>query len=119
MDRSDFFVWLDSILEGNLPDEVVAVNLNLYDRTDNNWAADFIGADHFDLEDEDWACDEVFLADEQFEWKRDADWKTVLAEVVEALQLYLEVGMFGSKLTAYQGVGVGFVDGNIEIVHTA
>ena len=83
--------WLDEVLEQSVPEEVVAFCFNLYEDGDNSWSMELVGTASFDEEDMDWACDEV------------TDFGT--REV--------PFGVLKEK----NGVGVGFVDGDIEIIY--
>lgn len=113
--------WLDTVLDTEIPDTVRAFNLNLYDDGDNRWSVELVGTERFDPADEDWACDEVtdFDTREQpLAWHSDAGWAQVLADVTEAVRVYLENGRYAGLLKQYQGVGVGFVDGDLEILYS-
>lgn len=114
----DFNKWIDIVLEKDLPPETVAVAFNLYEDGDNNWSVELVGTSIFDANDEDWVCDEVFdTRDNPFEWNQDTSWEEVLEEVTDILKKYLEEGKHADKLKMYQGVGVGFVDGNVWILY--
>ncbi|MBD5137345.1 MAG: hypothetical protein HDT39_15565 [Lachnospiraceae bacterium] len=114
----DFNKWIDTVLEKDLPPETVAVAFNLYEDGDNNWSVELVGTSIFDANDEDWVCDEVFdTRDNPFEWNQDISWEDVLEEVTDILKKYLEEGKHADKLKMYQGVGVGFVDGNVWILY--
>ena len=112
--------WLDKVLKKPLPSETVAVNFNLYELEERNgescWSVELIGAEEFDEEDSDWACDEIF-ASERFDWKEAAEWDEVLSKVTEQIRAYLENGKYAERLKAYQAVAVGFVDGDLNIVY--
>lgn len=114
----DFNKWIDTVLEKDLPPETVAVAFNLYEDGDNNWSVELVGTSIFDASDEDWVCDEVFdTRDNTFEWNQDTSWEEVLEEVTDILKKYLEEGKHADKLKMYQGVGAGFVDGNVWILY--
>lgn len=111
--------WLDDILKQPVPAEVAALNFNLYEDGSNNWSLELVGTGSFDPEDTDWACDEVFdfgTRDEPLTWNEDRAWNEVLDEVAQAIRKYLEQGACAYILNSYQGVGIGFVDGDIEIL---
>lgn len=110
--------WLDSALEQDIPDEVAAFCFNLYEDGDNAWSMELIGAERFNEEDEDWPCDEV----DDFEtregllrWDKEAEWSTILEEMTSILSEYLVKGKLANVLKSKEGVGVGFVDGDINI----
>ncbi|MDE5782315.1 MAG: hypothetical protein K2I03_12700 [Lachnospiraceae bacterium] len=114
----DFNKWIDTVLEKDFPPETVAVAFNLYEDTDNNWSVELVGTSIFDANDEDWVCDEVFdTRDNTFVWQQDTSWQEVLEEVTDILKKYLEEGKYADKLKMYQGVGAGFVDGDVWILY--
>ena len=120
---SNFEEWLDGILsnENEMSDEIVAFCFNLYEESDGSWAMELVGTERFDLEDEDWACNELtdFGSREcLYNWEMECEWDEALEYMVKELSQYLENGKYAELLKSKDGVGVGFVDGNIEILHT-
>ena len=115
---NEFEKWIDDVVGDGLPDETVAVNFNLYEESeDNTWAVQFICADTFDDEDEDWACDEIFSSDENmYIWTEDGGWEKALDTASSNIRMYLEKGRYATKLKKFEAVGVGFVDGDIDLV---
>lgn len=116
--------WLDDVLEDildtGIPNEVIAFGFNLYDDGDE-WAMELIGASEFDIEDEDWLCNEVTdfnTRDNPFRWYKKAEWEEILKDVTCFLKNYLESGKYADVLKAKSGIGVGFVDGNINILYS-
>lgn len=112
--------WLDQILGQDISEEVIAFGFNLYEDEDDLWSMELVGTGSFDAEDEDWCCDEVTdfgTREEPFTWERKADWDEILAEIVSCLKEYLEKGRYAGVLKDRMGVGVGFVDGDIEILY--
>lgn len=114
--------WIDRVLnEAAVPAAVVAFCFNLYEESDGGWAMELVGTESFDLEDEDWACDEVtdFGSRENlYHWETECEWEEALEYMVNALRQYLSCGKYADLLKSKEGVGVGFVDGNIEILHS-
>lgn len=111
--------WLDSILEQSIPTEVVALNFNLYEDGGNNWSIELVGTESFDLEDEDWCCDEIFdfgTRETPLTWKEEKAWNEILDEMIQFLKRYLEQGKHAGILKKYQGLGIGFVDGDVEML---
>lgn len=111
--------WLNDVLKQEIPEEVAAFCFNLYDDGDNAWSMELVGTERFDAEDEDWPCDEVTdfgTREGLLEWNKETQWEAVLAEICEVLKQYLEKGEYADVLKSKQGVGVGFVDGDIEII---
>ena len=113
--------WIDQLALNEIPDNVAAFYFNLYDKcNDLDWEMELLGTSWFDLEDEDWGCDEVtdFESREApFLWQRAANWDVVLDEVIAALKEYLENGKYADVLKSKEGVGVAFDDGDIHILY--
>lgn len=112
--------WIDNALSQEVSSDVVAFCFNLYEDGDNQWSMEMIGAESFDLSDEDWPCREVTefgTREEPFAWVQHAEWNKILDDVVSILKEYLEHGKFADKLKSKAGLGVGFVDGSIEILY--
>ena len=60
-----------------------------------------MGTASFDLDDEDWACDEITdfeTREDPLSWKAEADWNEVLSDTASALKQYLEIGLFANSL---------------------
>lgn len=115
--------WLDDVLEDisetGIPNEVMAFGFNLYDDGDDNWSMELVGTSEFDLDDEDWLCNEVTdfdTRDDPFQWCKKAEWEEILNDVTCLLKRYLDGGKHADVLKAKSGVGVGFVDGDVMIL---
>jgi len=86
----------------------------------SNWSMELIGTSEFDIDNEDWLCNEITdfnTRENPFRWVKEAEWKEVFDDIVSALREYLKSGKYANVLKAKSGVGVGFVDGNIEILY--
>jgi hypothetical protein len=115
--QSTFDSWLDRSLSETIPDDVVAYTFNLAEP----WSIEVVGCGSFDADDPDWACDEAFrpveplllLPSEHF----GADWATVQGRCAELLRSILASDSLASqRLKASQAVGLGFVDGDLELL---
>lgn len=118
---TDVTKWLDSILNQELPAEVVAFCFNLYEDGESNWSMELIGSERFDAEDEDWCCDEITdfgTREAPFVWNTDEKWDAVLETVIGVLKKYMESGKYAAVLKEKAAVGVGFVDGDIVLLYT-
>lgn len=111
--------WINEIMQQSIPDDVEALNFNLYEDGNYNWSIELVGTERFDLEDEDWRCDEIFdfgTRDTPLAWKEEKTWEEILNETIQILNRYLEQGQYAGVMKRYQGVGVGFVDGDANIL---
>ncbi len=114
----DIEKWIDNLFENTIPDAVVAIAFNLYEDGEKQWSIEMIGSNTFDIEDSDWACEEVFdTRDNILSWIQNATWEEILQETISKIQKYIEVGKYAERIKSYVGVGVGFVDGDITIVY--
>ena len=113
--------WIDNVLNSDIPDKIAAFCFNLYEKGNGSWSMELVGASRFDLEDEDWPCDEITDFDSRkdpYKWEMDCTWQEALAHIVNELKEYLTNGKHAELLKSRTGVGIGFVDGDIEILHS-
>lgn len=112
--------WLDDALNQDIPDEVIAFCFNLYDDGNHKWSVELIGTESFDADDADWGCDEVTdfgTRENCYTWKAVKEWDEILREMTDILKEYLVSGVHADILKEKSGVGVGFVDGDMEIIY--
>ena len=114
----EFKVWVEKYLI-DLPEDAVAINFNLYEG-EEPYSVQLIAADEFDEEDEDWACEEIFSTEDDLfviPMTEDIkDWEEALFYIKSLIEEYLNVSSYKSILKKLQGIGVGFVDGNVELL---
>lgn len=119
-----FVNWLDNILENNdMPDETVSFCFNLYEESveDSVYAVQLVACEAFDENDPDWACEECWSSEEdifcvELSDEVEKDWKAAQKLITGWAEEYLERGKYASILTS-KPVGIGFVDGDVEIIH--
>ena len=114
LEYSVFEKWVDKTLSVPLPEGIVAFNFNMYDDGNGKWSVEIIGAASFDKEDEDWACDEIF--DNRLKclrWKNSKTWEQNLEFIKSYIERYLKQGKHADILKDKEGLGVGFVEGNL------
>ncbi len=122
-----FAAWLDNLLENNeMPKNTAAFNFNLYEESveDHIYGVQLIASERFDKDDPDWPCDEVWSSEEDIfcvdtSDEEDTGWKHALALISEMCSEYLENGKYKDILLDSQGVGIGFVDGDIDLIYKA
>lgn len=122
---AEFSQWLDNLLENNdMPEKTAAFNFNLYEESeeDSVYGVQLIAADRYDAEDGgEWACYEVWSSEEDIfcvstSDEDDKSWQGAQKLITEMIYEYLENGKYGRILTSAQAVGIGFVDGDIDII---
>lgn len=112
--------WLNSLLSKPLPSGIAAFNFNLYENSDEQeagFAVQLIGAERFDDEDPDWACDEVYSSEEDLFFFNSTDWENALDTCIAWTERYLDSGKLADILKSCSAVACGFVDGDLVTVH--
>lgn len=122
----EFAHWLDDILENNdMPAETKAFCFNLYEESeeDHIYGVQIIAAGEFDPEDKEgeWACDEVWSCEENIftvdtSDEEDTGWANAQKLIKEMAEEYLRNGKYAGVLNDAQGVAIGFVDGDLEVI---
>ncbi len=120
---NSFANWLDNLLENNnMPESTQAFNFNLYEEEDCAYGVQIIASDRFDADDGgDWACYEIWSSEEDIFCVSAADeddkgWQAFQKFITEVICDYLVNGKYKDILLDSQGIGVGFVDGEIDII---
>lgn len=119
-----FATWIAEAVATGLPPEVKALSFNLYEPAGEpgvRFGVELIGADRFDEADPDWACDEVWEASprgisipEQYSGDT---WERCLEKMVDLVRRQVgENSTIATAVRTVQGVAVGFVDGDLELV---
>jgi len=117
----EFSKWIDKHLSEDLPDNMVAINFNLYEGSTYTYNVEIVGCGEFDENDSDWTCNEVFSTREDLFYitrtKAIAQWEQALSFITSIVEKYLREGKHADKLKQYSAVGIGFVDGDIDILY--
>lgn len=115
----EFNRWADRILSKYRSDSVVAYNFNLYEHA-KEFAIQLVGTRSFDVSEQDWACDAIFSSGEDLFCLAHSivgdRWESGLEAAKSLVKNYLDHGSQSAFLKASRGVGVGFVDGDIELI---
>ncbi len=115
----EFNTWADRLLTKHASSSVVAYNFNLYEHA-NEFAIQLVGTRSFDVTDQDWAGDEVFSSGEDlFHLPHSIageKWENGLEAAKSLVRNYLHHGTEAALLKTSRGVGIGFVDGDIELL---
>jgi hypothetical protein len=102
-----------------VPEGTLSFHFNLYEG-EGSFHVQLIGSRRFSLDDPDWPCDETFSSDEDiFELPQSivgTAWEMGLEAAKAAVLDYMVNGAKASVLRASSGIGVGFVDGDVEIL---
>ncbi len=118
-----FEAWLDNLLENNdMPEKTKAFNFNLYEESieDSVYGVQLVACEAFDEEDPDWACEECWSSEEdifcvELSDEEEKDWKAAQNLIKGWIDDYLEDGKYADILTS-EPIGIGFVDGDLEII---
>jgi len=113
--EKDFIGWIDGQLDENIPTQIVAFNINIYDSPFN---IEIIGSNEFDLDDEDWACNENWVPKERrisvSSFLLGSTWEETQQNLIAIAKQYLQSDAKNAyKLKAARAFAIGFVDGNL------
>ncbi len=120
---SEFVNWLDNLLENNeMPDETASFCFNLYEESaeDYVYAVQLVACEQFSEADPDWACEECWSSEEdifcvELSDEAEKDCESAQKLIKGWVNDYLGSGKYNHILTA-KPVGMGFVDGDLEII---
>lgn len=105
--------WIEKQLLKPFPESVIAINFNLYETDDENlFDAQIVGCEHYDANDDDWACNTVFSSGEDLFQFRSDDWESALSDFKNILCNYLHTHP-KTKLNKFEHISFGFVDGDL------
>ncbi|WP_448250566.1 hypothetical protein [Thalassotalea agariperforans] len=117
-DEVDFSNWLDSQLSVEIPANVIAFNISVYE---SPFIIEIVGSNEFDVEDEDWACNEYWVpTPRSIEVLNDLygnSWEVAEQNIVNMARGYfISNTVNASKLQQAKAFAVGFVDGNLNLI---
>jgi len=122
----EFVHWLDNLLENNdMPEATKAFCFNLYEESDEDhiYGIQLIAASEFDPADKegDWACEEIWSSEEDIftvdtSDEEDTGWAHAQELFREMVEEYLKSGKYSDIINGADGVAIGFVDGELEII---
>jgi hypothetical protein len=119
-DANAFADWLDGVLKTADLTDVIAFNFNLYEGVENTYHVELIGSNKYDSNDSDWACEEVFTTRDNLYISDEVagkPWGEALEFFKAKVCEYLKNGRNSDKLLASEAVGIGFVNGDLEILY--
>ncbi len=118
-----FSNWLNKVLEQDIPKGIKAFNFNLYEGEGETYDIQLIGSDEFDEDDSDWACTNYFTSGEDICFIKGTDeivdWEQGLTYITMLVERYLDEGEKSHFLKNASAIGIGFVDGDIDILYRA
>lgn len=118
--RTKFIPWVDRHLIVAEASKAVAYNFHLYEH-EQFFAIQLVGAIKYDPDEPFAYEDEVFTSGEDLfilpRSKVGNDWRKGLEVASTLIRSYLEQGQEAHRLTSSSLVGVGFVDGDLEIIY--
>lgn len=113
-----FKEWLDEQFPRQEVDAAVAFCFLLYEDTDYRWSVELVGTSKFSEKDADWACAEVLATREHpYVIQYDGTFREVLEIFKKCAAAYLDKGKYKDLLKEKAGVGIGFVDGDLELLY--
>jgi hypothetical protein len=117
-DEKGFIEWLDGQLSEEIPDQVVAFNINIYESPFN---IEIVGSNEFDPEDEDWVCNEDWVPQNRIMPVSHSifgnSWEEAQENILKMAKQYLYSRSKNiRKLKEAEAFAVGFVDGSLSYV---
>ena len=95
--------------------------LNSYNGLGFSYGIQLAGFDKFDESDKDWACSWTFTTGEDIchipRVYEIMEWEQGLSFITSLVKKYLIEGAYANKLKNFVAIGIGFVDGEIELIH--
>ncbi len=122
----DFARWLDGSLPSELPREISAFSFNLFEQSKegSKFGIELVGAGEFDENDPDWACAEVWEPSQSRNFDIPESfcsdgWEDCLSKTAQIIRTILDSdNRLAATLKSVEGVALGFVDGDLHIIHT-
>jgi shikimate kinase len=120
--EDSFEAWLTSSTNTAVPASVRAFSFNLCEFEDNSspFGVELIGSPDFDMEDNDWACDEAWEATPRMlripVAFSSSSWETCLAAMKRLIVAAIDDDGAGQVLKTREGIAVGFIDGDLDVV---
>jgi hypothetical protein len=119
----EFNSWIDAAFASEVPKTLVAYSFNLFELgpQEAKYGIELIGADEFDTDNSDWACNEVWEADPSSmlipRTFANGTWEECLDDVRALLTNILsKSSATATKLKEAIAVAIGFVDGDLELI---
>ncbi len=118
------FAWLDDALKNVMPENVIALCFNIYECENSSFRLELTGTDNYDKDNNEWACDEIYdfaTREKPFVWDElpRSKWEFIKNKVFLAILDYLQNGEYSYVLKSKKCVAIGFIDGDLSILHTA
>jgi len=120
--EDSFKAWLRNSTNTVVPESVRAFSFNLCEFDDNNspFGVELIGSSDFDIEDNDWACDEEWEAKPRMlripVAFSSSSWETCLAAMKRLVVAAIQDDCVGQVLKTREGIAVGYIDGDLDLV---
>jgi hypothetical protein len=116
--QTEFNRWLEAALKEATKSDARAFCFNLSEP----WSIEVVGARKFDDADSDWGCDEVYRPKQKEFWlppeEVGDDWETVFESAKGLIARYCASNFDGAALLlSSEAVAVGFVDGELHVIH--
>ena len=116
--EKDFIDWLDCQLDEEIPNNIIAFNINIYESPFN---IEIVGSTKYDPEDEDWACNEDWTPQSRLSQVSKNlfgnTWEVAESKILSLAKGYIKSNAKNtSKLKTASAFTVGFIDGNLKHV---
>ncbi len=112
----EFETWIEAQLPKQWPSSVIAISFNLYESV-SSFQIEMIGSSKYNEQNPDWACDEVWVPNVRLcnlPIAREVGWEDCLAQMKVAVQDYILNSEKLNLFKSLEGIGIGFVGGDLE-----
>lgn len=114
--------WVMSSLSENIPQSTKALNFNLFQYGNHQYGVELIGASRFDINDNDWPCDECWEPSVRSisipESECLGNWEVCLSNISSLVKKFIMEDFSKMKINnQIIGIGIGFVDGDLHILY--
>ena len=117
-----FDTWISGVLSESASTQILGFVLNLYESEDG-CQFQLCGSTGFDREDEEWAQSCEFTSGENVLELSSSivgqAWEVQLESAIALMRAYLHGGQHADRLRSANGIAVGFVDGDLDVIWTS
>lgn len=113
--------WVDTALEACPFEDAEGIAFNIYQDVYDRFSLEVVATFAFDEEGGDWSCDEIWASrDDCVDFVLSSSFSDDAFEEAKGLiEKYLanDKAKYSKALKSTQGIGVGFVDGDFEVIY--
>lgn len=118
--KEKFYEWLDKIFKDEISTDVIALNFNLYEKKNNNWAIELIGCTKYESNNTMWTINDcVKISEETFKFNLNYTWEEIECLIMNLVKEYFNISNKKDELKKYKAITLGFNDGIVRYVYVS